>query len=66
MYLLEQKQFIPEMILFGIAFIPGIIGLVFANIFYKKTELLIMLIFILFIYFINITFTTFPYTIYQF
>lgn len=43
MYYLEQKQFKPAMILFGIPFIPCIIGLVIANILLFKIELLIML-----------------------
>ena len=47
MYYLEQKQFKPAMILFGIPFIPCIIGLIIANIMLLKIELLIMLFVIL-------------------
>lgn len=47
MYYLEQKQFKPAMILFGIPFIPCIIGLIIANIMLYKVELLIMLLIIL-------------------
>lgn len=50
MYFLEQKQFLPAMILFGIPFIPSIIGLVFANLFFFRIQLLIILILILSIY----------------
>ena len=50
MYYLEQKQFKPAMILFGIPFIPCIIGLIIVNIMSFKIELLIMLLIILGIY----------------
>lgn len=50
MYYLEQKQFKPAMILFGIPFMPCIIGLTIANIMTFKVELLIMLLIILTIY----------------
>lgn len=50
MYYLEQKQFKPAMILFGIPFIPCIIGLIIANIMLFKIELLIMSLIILTIY----------------
>lgn len=50
MYFLEQKQFKPAMILFGIPFIPCIIGLIIANIMFFEIELLIMLMVILLIY----------------
>lgn len=47
---LEQKQFIPAMILLGIPFIPCIISLIIANIILFKVELLIVLLIILMIY----------------
>jgi len=52
MYYLEQKQFKPAMILFGIPFIPCIIGLIIANVLSFKIELMIMLLIIVGIYFI--------------
>ena len=52
MYYLDQKQFKPEMILFGIFFIPCIIGIVIANILQFKIELLIILSIIIGIYLI--------------
>lgn len=52
MYYLEQKQFKPAMILFGIPFIPCIIGLIIANILLIKVELLIMLTIIIGVYLI--------------
>ena len=51
MYYLEQKQFKPAMILFGIPFIPCIIGLIIANVLSFKIELMIMLLIIVGIYF---------------
>lgn len=50
MYYLEQKQFKPSMILFGILFIPYIIGLIIANIMLFEIELLIILLMIIGIY----------------
>lgn len=50
MYYLEQKQFKPAMILFGIPFIPCIIGLIIANILLFKIELLIILLIIIGVY----------------
>lgn len=52
MYYLEQKQFKPAMILFSIPFIPCIIGLVIANIFLFKIELLVILSIIIGVYLI--------------
>ena len=52
MYYLEQKQFKPAMILFGIPFIPCIIGLVIANILLNKIELLVILSIIIGVYLI--------------
>ena len=52
MYYLDQKQFKSAMILFGIPFVPCIIGLIIANIMLLKIELLIMLFIILAIYLI--------------
>ena len=52
MYYLEQKQFKPAMILFGIFFIPCIIGIVIANILQFKIELLIILSIIIGVYLI--------------
>ncbi len=52
MYYLEQKQFKPAMILFGIPFIPCIIGLIIANLLLFKLELLIMLSIIIGVYLI--------------
>lgn len=52
MYYLDQKQFKPTMILFGIPFVPCIIGLIIANIMLLKIEWLIMLFIILSIYLI--------------
>ena len=49
MYYLEQKQFKPEMVLFGILFIPCIFGLVIANIMLFKIQLQ------MYIYFVDIT-----------
>lgn len=50
MYYLEQKQFKPAMILFGIPFIPCIIGLIVANVILFKVELLIILLTVLSVY----------------
>ena len=50
MYYLEQKQFKPEMVLFGILFIPCIFGLVIANIMLFKIQLLVILLIVLAIY----------------
>lgn len=52
MYYLEQKQFKPAMILFGIPFIPCIIGLIIANILLFKIELLVILLVIIVVYLI--------------
>lgn len=54
MYYLEQKQFKPAMILFGIPFIPCIVGLIIANIILFKIELFILLLVIIFIYVIAV------------
>lgn len=50
MYYLEQKQFKPAMILFGIPFIPCIIGLIIANILLFKIELFVILLIIIGVY----------------
>ena len=50
MYYLENKQFKPAMILFGIPFIPSIIGLIIANIMVFEIELLIVLLLVLVVY----------------
>ncbi|MBS5853550.1 MAG: SoxR reducing system RseC family protein [Bacilli bacterium] len=55
MYYLEQKQFKPAMILFGIPFIPCIIGLVIANILLNKIELLVILSIIIGVYLIIVS-----------
>ena len=52
MYYLEQKQFKPAMILFGIPFIPCIIGLAIANILLFKIKLLVILSIIIGVYLI--------------
>ena len=43
MYYLDEKQFKPAMILFGIPFIPCIIGLIIVNVLLFEIKLLIML-----------------------
>ena len=52
MYYLEQKLFKPAMILFGIPFIPCIIGLAIANILLFKIKLLVILSIIIGVYLI--------------
>lgn len=50
MYYLDEKQFKPAMILFGILFIPSIIGLLIFNIVNFEIGLFILLLAFLFIY----------------
>lgn len=54
MYYLEQKQFMPSMILFGILFIPLIIGLLFATILSFDIAKLIILFVFLVLYILTI------------
>lgn len=55
MYYLDEKQFKPEMILFGILFIPCIIGLIIVNVLLFEIKLLIMLLIIIGIYLTIVT-----------
>ncbi len=55
MYYLDEKQFKPAMILFGIPFIPCIIGLIIVNVLLFEIKLLIMLLIIIGIYLTIVT-----------
>ena len=50
MYYLEQKQFKPAMVLFGLLFIPILIGINIANVVFFRVELLIVSLVVLIVY----------------